>query len=88
MNLGYRKPLYMLVFDYRSSFSKGLRGSMPPWELFERQGAEYREGVLPRAVKARLAVGAARSLGWKRWVGSDVDILSVDRIGASAQASW
>jgi transketolase len=40
--------------------------------------------VLPRAVKARLAVEAARSMGWERWVGSDGDILSVDRFGASA----
>jgi transketolase len=35
-------------------------------------------------VKARLAVEAARSLGWERWVGSEGDILSVDRFGASA----
>ena len=45
---------------------RGLRVrlvSMPSWELFERQTGEYRESVLPRAVKARLAVEAARSLG-------------------------
>ncbi|MCU1280309.1 MAG: Transketolase, partial [bacterium] len=67
--------------------ARGLRVrlvSMPSWELFERQSAEYRQGVLPRAVKARLAVEAARSLGWERWVGSDGDILSIDRFGASA----
>jgi transketolase len=66
---------------------RGLRVrlvSMPSWELFERQSAEYRESVLPRAVKRRLAVEAARSFGWERWVGSDGDILSVDRFGASA----
>jgi transketolase len=58
--------------------------SMPSWELFARQSDEYRESVLPRAVKPRLAVEAARSLGWERWVGSDGDTLSVDRFGASA----
>jgi transketolase len=58
--------------------------SMPSWELFEAQAATYRDQVLPRAVKARLAVEAARSFGWDRWVGSDGDILSVDRFGASA----
>ena len=66
---------------------RGLRVrlvSMPSWELFERQSAEYRGSVLPRTVKARLAVEAARSLGWERWVGSEGDILSVDRFGASA----
>jgi transketolase len=58
--------------------------SMPSWDLFEAQPASYRDQVLPRAVKARLAVEAARSFGWDRWVGSDGDILSVDRFGASA----
>jgi transketolase len=58
--------------------------SMPSWELFAAQSEEYRQSVLPRAVKARLAVEAARSFGWERWVGSDGDILSVDRFGASA----
>jgi transketolase len=66
---------------------RGLRPrlvSMPSWELFEAQSDDYRESVLPRKVKARLAVEAARSFGWERWVGSEGDILSVDRFGASA----
>jgi transketolase len=66
---------------------RGLRVrlvSMPSWELFAHESAEYRESVLPRGVKARLAVEAGRSLGWERWVGSDGGILSVDRFGASA----
>jgi transketolase len=58
--------------------------SMPSWELFAAQSEKYRESVLPRAVTARLAVEAGRSLGWERWVGPDGDILSVDRFGASA----
>jgi transketolase len=58
--------------------------SMPSWELFAQQSADYRESVLPRTIKARLAVEAARSFGWERWVGSDGDVLSVDRFGASA----
>jgi transketolase len=66
---------------------RGVRArlvSMPSSELFERQDAAYRESVLPRAVKARLAVEAACSFGWERWVGEDGDVLSVDRFGASA----
>ena len=58
--------------------------SMPSWELFAAQDAAYREHVLPRAVKARLAVEAARSFGWERWVGTEGEVLSVDRFGASA----
>jgi transketolase len=38
--------------------------SMSSWELFAQQSAAYRESVLPRTVKARLAVEAARSFGW------------------------
>jgi transketolase len=67
--------------------ARGLRVrlvSMPSWELFERQTAEYREGVLPRAVTARLAVEAADRFGWERWVGTDGDILGIDHFGASA----
>jgi transketolase len=58
--------------------------SMPSWELFADQSRDYRETVLPSAVTARLAVEAARSMGWDRWVGSKGDIMSVDRFGASA----
>jgi len=58
--------------------------SMPSWELFAMQAAEYRESVLPTRVTARIAVEAARSIGWERWVGPDGDIISVDRFGASA----
>ncbi len=67
--------------------ARGVRArivSMPSWELFSAETAEYRESVLPAAVSARLAVEAGRSIGWERWVGGRGDILSVDRFGASA----
>jgi transketolase len=58
--------------------------SMPSWELFEEQSAEYRESVLPKAVTARLAVEMGVSLGWERWTGTDGATLTLDRYGASA----
>jgi transketolase len=58
--------------------------SMPSWELFEQQGEEYRQSVLPDSTPARLAIEAASPLGWHRWVGSRGDILAVNRFGASA----
>jgi transketolase len=58
--------------------------SMPSWELFAAQSADYRDSVLPPSVTARLAVEAGRSIGWERWTGPNGDILSVDRFGASA----
>jgi len=59
---------------------------LPCWELFERQDAAYRESVLPRAVRARVAVEAGVSLGWERWVGDDGAIVGLDHFGASAPA--
>ena len=58
--------------------------SMPCMELFEAQPEDYREQVLPAAVTARLAVEPGVSMSWWRWVGSDGDVLSLDRFGASA----
>lgn len=67
--------------------AKGIRArlvSMPCWELFDEQTAEYRESVLPSSVTARVAVEAGRSLGWERWVGGDGATISLDQYGASA----
>src|SRR5439155_317621 len=58
--------------------------SLPSWELFEEQSAEYREQVLPPSVKARLAVEAASSFGWTRYVGDHGDIIAMEGFGASA----
>jgi transketolase len=58
--------------------------SMPCVELFEAQSEEYREQVLPREAHARLAVEPGASMSWWRWVGSDGDVLGLDRFGASA----
>jgi transketolase len=58
--------------------------SMPCWELFEKQPADYREAVLPKAVRARLAVEAGATLGWWRWVGDAGGVVGLDRFGASA----
>jgi transketolase len=61
--------------------------SMPCWELFEQQPADYREEVLPPDVRARLAVEAGVALGWERWVGDHGTSISLDRFGASAPGS-
>jgi transketolase len=58
--------------------------SMPCMELFEAQPQEYREQVLPAAVRARLAVEAGATMSWWKWVGLDGDVLGLDRFGASA----
>jgi transketolase len=58
--------------------------SMPSWELFEKQPVEYRESVLPTAIKARLAIEAASPLGWSRYVGDNGEVIALDHFGASA----
>ncbi len=58
--------------------------SMPCWEVFEEQDADYRESVLPRSVTARVAVEAGCSFGWDRYVGTDGTVVCLDRFGASA----
>ena len=58
--------------------------SMPSWALFSRQPAAYRDEVLPPAVRARLAVEAAGSMGWHQWVGSEGDVVTIDDFGHSA----
>lgn len=76
-----------LVYEAaKELFEKGIKArviSMPSFELFEAQSDEYKEKVLPCAVRKRLAVEAASSFGWHKYVGLDGDILSIDHFGAS-----
>jgi transketolase len=58
--------------------------SMPSWELFERQPAEYRESVLPRGVTARVAIEQASTFGWERYVGTTGQVVGMTTFGASA----
>jgi len=67
--------------------AEGVRArvvSFPSWELFEKQEASYRQGVLPADVRARVAVEAGVGQGWERYVGLEGRILSLERFGASA----
>ena len=60
--------------------------SLPSWELFDAQPRDYRESVLPPAVKARLAIEAGVAQGWHKYVGDQGKIMSIERFGASAPA--
>ncbi len=60
--------------------------SMPSTDAFDAQDAAYRESVLPKAVTARVAVEAAVTDGWWKYVGSQGAVLGVDRFGESAPA--
>ncbi len=58
--------------------------SLPCWELFDRQPAEYRDEVLPPQVTARVAVEQAATLGWHRFVGDAGRVVGMHTFGASA----
>jgi transketolase len=61
--------------------------SMPSWELFEEQPREYRDAVLPPAIRARITIEAASPMGWHRYAGDGGDVVGLDHFGASAPAS-
>ncbi len=61
--------------------------SMPCMELFNRQDAEYQASVLPKEVRARVAMEAGSTMPWYRYVGMDGEVLGLDHYGASAPAA-
>ena len=61
--------------------------SVPCMDLFEAQSAEYKESVLPKAVRARVAVEALTDFGWGKYVGLDGATVSMKGFGASAPAN-
>jgi transketolase len=68
---------------------KGIKArvvSMPSWEVFEEQSEEYKESVLPKNVRARVAVEAASDFGWHKYVGFDGKLICMNGYGASAPA--
>ena len=58
--------------------------SMPCMDVFETQSKEYKEEVLPKAVRNRVAIEALSSFGWDRYIGLDGRIISMNSFGASA----
>jgi transketolase len=58
--------------------------SMPSWDIFDHQPQEYRDRVLPPAVKARIALEQASTFGWERYVGASGLIIGMKTFGASA----
>ncbi len=60
--------------------------SVPSFEIFDRQSAEYREGILPAACRRRVAVEAGVTALWRKYVGLDGAVVGIDRFGLSAPA--
>lgn len=60
--------------------------SMPSMDIFEEQSDEYKESVLPKAVRKRVAVEALSDFGWGKYVGLDGTCVTMKGFGASAPA--
>lgn len=60
--------------------------SMPCMDLFDKQSDAYKESVLPKAVRARVAVEAGADFGWGKYVGLDGQTIAMTGFGASAPA--
>ncbi|HET8735808.1 MAG TPA: transketolase C-terminal domain-containing protein, partial [Pricia sp.] len=58
--------------------------SMPSWELFEKQDAAYKEKVLPKSLRKRMAVEAGSPMGWHRYVTDEGSVIGIDTFGESA----
>jgi transketolase len=77
----------LAVAAYEQLSAEGIRTrvvSMPSWELFDAQPAEYRSEVLPPSVTARVAIEQASTFGWGRYVGDNGHVVGMDTFGASA----
>ena len=61
--------------------------SMPCQEFFDQQDEQYKEAVLPNAMRKRLSVEMASSFGWHKYVGLDGIVMSIDEFGRSAPAN-
>ena len=85
--MGTGSEVQLCVGAYEQLTAEGVKArvvSMPCWELFAKQPAEYQAQVFPAAVKARVSVEAGASLGWSKYVGDSGYSVAHDDFGASA----
>jgi transketolase len=85
--IGTGSELQFAVAAHEQLTQEGIRSrvvSLPSFKLFAKQPKEYRDSVLPPQVKARVAIEAGTSLGWREYIGPDGVVISRDDFGASA----
>ncbi len=85
--MGTGSELALCMGAYETLTAEGVKArvvSMPSWELFEQQDEAYRDEVLPPAVKGRLAVEQAATMGWDRYIGHGAAMIGMHSFGASA----
>ena len=88
--MGTGSEVGLCLGAYEALVKEGVRArvvSMPSWDVFEEQDEAYRDSVLPRACRARVAVEQGAATGWDRYAGVDGTIIAMHTFGASAPAS-
>jgi transketolase len=76
-----------LAMQAAAQLGDGVRVvSMPSTDVFDRQDPAYRESVLPKACRRRVAIEAGVTDFWRKYVGLDGAVVGIDRFGASAPA--
>jgi transketolase len=85
--MGTGSEVSLCVEAYERLKAEGVQArvvSMPSWEIFDRQDADYKESVLPSSVTARVSVEMAATFGWEHYVGLKGQKIGMHRFGASA----
>jgi transketolase len=79
--------LSLAVQAHETLVAEGIRSrvvSMPSWDVFDAQPADYRDSVLPPTVRTRVAIEQASTFGWERYVGREGRVIGMHTFGASA----
>jgi transketolase len=87
--IGTGSEVQLCLGAYEQLMQEGIQTrvvSMPCWSLYERQDQKYWEEILPSSVRARVAVEAGSTFGWRRYVGrhGEGNVLGMRTYGASA----
>jgi transketolase len=85
MATGSEVSLCLAAYEQLTAEGRKIRVvSMPSWEIFDQQSAEYRESVLPAKVTARISVEMGSTMGWSRYIGPAGKSIGMKTFGASA----
>ncbi|MBB6452823.1 transketolase [Salirhabdus euzebyi] len=79
--------VHLAVLAQQELKTKGIEASvvsMPSWDRFEKQSPAYKNEVLPKEVKKRVAIEMASPFGWERYTGDEGTVIGIDTFGASA----
>ncbi|MEQ8167899.1 MAG: transketolase [Candidatus Eremiobacterota bacterium] len=84
--IGTGSEIHIALEAYNKLLEEGIGArvvSMPSWELFDKEPEEYKKEILPESVP-KVAIEAGVRQGWDKYIGTNGEVISIDRFGASA----